>query len=81
MIHRETFATSCFHRDTEPKSISAEKETVRDVTEKRLLHRIFIATQSPCRLSFEVFSKRLQIVIFTLRDLVLNAVYNATADV
>ena len=42
--------TSCFHRDTEPKSIAAEKETVRDVTEKRLLHRVFIATQSPNRL-------------------------------
>ena len=38
-----------FHRDTEPKSIAAEKEIVRDVTEKRLLHRIFIATQSPNR--------------------------------
>ena len=48
--HRETFATSCFHRDTEPKSIAAEKEIVRDVTEKRLLHRVFIATQSPNRL-------------------------------
>ena len=29
---------------------AAEKEIVRDVTEKRLLHRVFIATQSPNRL-------------------------------
>ena len=28
----------------------AEKEIVRDVTEKRLLHRVFVATQSPNRL-------------------------------
>ena len=28
---------------------ASEKEIVRDVTEKRLLHRVFIATQSPCR--------------------------------
>ena len=30
--------------------------------------------------SCDDFSERLQIVLFTLRDLVLNAVYNATAD-
>ena len=29
---------------------AAEKDIVRDVTEKRLLHRVFIATQSPNRL-------------------------------
>ena len=29
---------------------ASEKEIVRDVTEKRLLHRVFIATQSPYRL-------------------------------
>ena len=33
----------------QPKSIAAEKEIVRDVTEKRLLHRVFIATQSSNR--------------------------------
>ena len=33
-----------------PKSIAAEKEIVRDVTEKRFLHRVFIVTQSPNRL-------------------------------
>ena len=38
-------------------------------------HRALVASV------FEVFSKRLQTVLFTLRDLVLNAVYNATADV
>ena len=91
--------------------IAAEKEIVRDVTEKRLLHRVFIATQSPCRRartkvpcvsysgdnfasmfsvfnmwlfsevpnsrSFDEFSERLQIVLFTLEDLELNAVYDA----
>ena len=31
--------------------------------------------------SYDDFSERLQIVLFTLRDFVLNAVYNATADV
>ena len=31
--------------------------------------------------SCDDISQRLQIVLFTLRDLVLNAVYNATADV
>ena len=31
--------------------------------------------------SFDKFSVRNQIVLFTLRDLVLNAVYNATANV
>ena len=30
--------------------------------------------------SCDDFSERLQIVLFTLRDLELNAVYNATAD-
>ena len=43
-------ACSCFHHDTEPKSIAAEKEIVRDFTEKRLLHRVFITTQCPNRL-------------------------------
>ena len=32
-------------------------------------------------LSCDDFSERLQTVLFTLRDLMLNAVYNATADV
>ena len=31
--------------------------------------------------SCDDFSERLQIVLFTLRDLEFNAVYNATADV
>ena len=32
---------------------ASEKETVRDVTEKRLLHRVFIATQSPKSIAAE----------------------------
>ena len=35
---------------TAPFLPAAEKEIVRNVTEKRLLHRVFIATQSPHRI-------------------------------
>ena len=70
--HRETFATSCFHRDTEPKSIAAEKEIVRDFTEKRLLHRVFITTQSPNRLPqrrrlFVVSQRNVCYIVFSSR--------------
>ena len=37
-------------------------------------------TEMPYSNSFDEFSERLQIVLFTLGDLELNAVYNATAN-
>ena len=42
---------------------------------------MWLFSEVPNIRSFDEFSVRLQIVLFTLRDLVLNAVYNTTADV
>ena len=42
---------------------------------------MWLFSEVPNIRSFEEFSERLQTVLFTLRVLVLNAVYNATADV
>ena len=42
---------------------AAEKELVRDVTEKRLLHRVFIATQSPNR-----FPQRRKLFVMSQRN-------------
>ena len=42
---------------------------------------MWLFSEVPNFRSFDEFSERLQTVLFTLRNLVLNAVYNATADV
>ena len=51
---------------------ASEKETVRDVTEKRLLHRVFIATQSPNRLPqrrrlFVISQRNVCYIVFSSR--------------
>ena len=43
--------------------------------------KVWLFSEVPNIRSFDEFSERLQTVFFTPRDLVLNAVYNATADV
>ena len=51
---------------------ASEKEIVRDVTEKRLIHRVFIATQSPNRLPqrrrlFVMSQRNVCYIVFSLR--------------
>ena len=51
---------------------ASEKEIVRDVTEKRLIHRVFIATQSPNRLPqkrrlFVISQRNVCYIVFSSR--------------
>ena len=57
---------------------ASEKEIVRDVTEKRLLHRVFITTQSPNRLPqrrrlFVVSQRNVCYIVFSSRHILLTS--------